>query len=272
MATEPILLKCLMREPPFRSLFWALFRLAPVSLRLKAEWSATQRPQYLVGLLEAADQAIRQGVPEIAAIEFGVASGRGLLILEKHAASVEQETGVRIRVFGFDTGQGHPELIGDHRDHPDRWRAGDYPMDEASLRLRLGDRTTLLIGNVSQTVPAFVSNKDNPPVGFAAFDMDLYSSTREALKLFADPKRRMLHRVPLYFDDIMSVETNAFAGERLAITEFNASSEAVKIDTWHGLERWRPFPEHIWLKQMFLAHDLEAISRYEPPSAPPKRL
>jgi hypothetical protein len=175
---------------------------------------------------------------------------------------------VHIEVFGFDTATGLPPPR-DYRDHPDVWSAGDYPMDEKPLRRRLKANTTLIIGDAAETVPGFTADASRPPLGFAAFDLDLYSSTREALRVLSSPERRILHRVFLYFDDIRRVENHSFAGERLAISEFNAENECVKIDPWHGLEAWHPFPDHFWLRQMFIAHDLEAISRYQPPERPP---
>jgi hypothetical protein len=67
-----------------------------------------------------------EGIRAIAAAEFAVTDGRGLVILQTEAEAVERETGVKIRVYGFDTGaRGLPELIGDHRDHPERWQAKD---------------------------------------------------------------------------------------------------------------------------------------------------
>jgi hypothetical protein len=59
-------------------------------------------------VLYAADQARREGHTVIAVIEFGVAEGRGLLALEAHAAAVERVTGIRIHVYGFDSGGGMP--------------------------------------------------------------------------------------------------------------------------------------------------------------------
>jgi hypothetical protein len=272
MPSASNLLSRLIREPPLRTFIWAYFRIAPVSVRLKAAWSSANRPQYLAGVLEAADQARRQGVSAISVIEFGVASGAGLLILEAHARAVERETGVEIAVFGFDTGHGLPAPIGDHRDHPDLWQPGDFPMDEASLRRRLGPRTTLVLGNVAETVPRFAADMEHPPVGFAAIDLDFYSSTRDALRLLSLPDRRMLNRVALYFDDVLGTGHHAFAGERLAIAEFNAANECVKIDRWYSLVRGNPFPEHFWLQQMYMAHDLEAISREKAASQLSKRI
>jgi hypothetical protein len=156
-----------------------------------------------------------------------VAGGNGLLALEEYAAMVEKETAVKIAVYGFDTGAGIPEMCGDYRDHPDQWRPMDYAMDEQSLRQRLSNRTTLLIGNVAQTVPEFVDNLQHSPVGFIAIDLDLYSSTRDALQIFLLPGKRMLRKVAMYFDDINFIFNHKFAGELLAIDEFNDNNNVV---------------------------------------------
>jgi hypothetical protein len=34
-----------------------------------------------------------------------------------------------------------------------------------------------------------------------------------------------------------------YAGERLAIHEFNEANESIKIDRWFGIDVWRPFME-----------------------------
>jgi hypothetical protein len=91
--------------------------------------------------------------------------------------------------------------------------------------------------------------------------VDLYSSTMSAMQLIATPDRRMLHRVPIYLDDVALMYNHRFAGELLAIEEFNAKNEGVKIDRWQGLANNRPFPESQWIQQMYVAHDLDAISR-----------
>jgi hypothetical protein len=174
----------LAQEPPFRLAMKQYLRVCSASIRTKAEWDAVDRPHYLTGILAAADQAFLEGIPEISVIEFGVGSGHGLLALEKYAVAVEQETSVRIAVYGFDTGKGLPKTYGEYRDHPDYWKGGDHPMDEQQLRQQLTSRTKLLIGDVADTVPQFVYAIQSSPIGFIAFDLDLYSSTREALKIF----------------------------------------------------------------------------------------
>jgi hypothetical protein len=247
-------------EPPFRVLVRFLMTPLKLSARTRALWEVSVRPAYLLGVLTAAYQARRQGVAEICAIEFGVAGGRGLLALQDEAEAVERETGVRVKVFGFDAGAGLPSFIGDYRDHPDLWKPGDYAMDEPLLRSKLKDRTTLIIGNVADTVPKFFADHQPPPIGFVSFDLDLYSSTRDALRILSHPDRKMLWHVPVYFDDIGFLANHKQAGELLAIDEFNQQHDHVLIDHWYGIKAGRPFPERPFLDKMRVAHDLHAIS------------
>jgi hypothetical protein len=247
-------------EPPFRLITKAVIKRLPVSVRTKARWDTCPRPQYLAGVLAAADEAKQEGVGEISVFEFGVAGGNGLLALGDVAAAVEAETGIRIAVYGFDTGSGLPELTGDYRDYPDHWQPGDYPMNEAALRSRLRSNTRLVIGNVRDTLPQIIPGI-HQPIGFVAVDVDIYSSTCDVLRIFSNRSRKMLRRVFMYCDDVDLMFTHRFAGELLAIEEFNQSDAGVKIDCWRGITKQRPFPEAAWLNRMYIAHDLEAISK-----------
>lgn len=222
---------------------------------------------YLIGVLRAADQALEEGVSKILAIEFGVAAGNGLLALQDIAEAVERETGVVIEVVGFDSGQGMPAVPFDYRDHTDWWIPQDYPMDVAGLRSRLLPRTRLILGPVAESVRHFLQENE-VLVGFVSFDLDYYSSTKDALPLLSGPRRRLLRRTPLYFDDIDFFFNNKFAGELLAIDEFNATNDDVRIDRWRGIRKQRPFPEAPWLDKMYVAHDIAAISRFRPERRP----
>ncbi len=247
-------------EPPVRLFSKALLTITSHDVERRARWDISQRPAYLLGVLTAAKQALKQNVPEISVLEFGVAGGSGLLALQDEARAVEDATGVRIRVYGFDMGDGLPPLIGDHRDHPDEWQEGDYPMDEQSLRRKLQPRTTLILGNVEDTARSFFADHRPPPIGFVSFDLDLYSSTRDALRVFTSADSQMLWHVPLYFDDIGYLYAHKFAGELLAIDEFNQQNEQVKIDRWHDVKARRPFPDEAYLDRMFVAHDLAVMA------------
>lgn len=134
-------------------------------------------------------------------------------------------------------------------------------MDEEALRARLSPRTTLIIGNVNETVAGFFDQFNPPPVGFVSFDVDLFSSTRDALQLFLRKEKRMLWHVPVYFDDIDFLFNHRFAGELLAIDEFNQQNDKVRIDKWYGVKMGRPFPERHFLEKMYVAHDCEAVGK-----------
>ena len=255
-------------EPPFRLAIQKILALLPVSVATIDRWELSPRPQYFAGVYAAALQAKRENATAMIAIELGVAGGRGLLALEWCAAKISASTGIRIQVVGFDTGVGLPQLCGDYRDHPDHWAPADYPMDEQALRKRLRPDTRLILGNVSETIPAFVEVQQ-VPVGFIAFDLDLYSSTKPALTILSSPHRRLLRRTFLYFDDVDFQCNHRFAGELLAIAEFNDDPAVeVRIDTWRGVGHGRPFHERPWLRKMWIAHDLRAISQVTQNRAP----
>ena len=249
-------------EPPFRILARAVLKHLPVSVKTRALWELSARPAYLLGVVTAVEQARQQNISEISVLEFGVAGGQGLLALEHEAEAVEKETGIKVKVYGFDMGsRGLPSFIGDHRDHPDAWCPGDYAMNEEALRARLTSRTTLIIGNVAETVESFFKNFEPPPIGFVSFDLDLFSSTRDALRVFLLQDKKMLWHVPLYFDDIDFLFNHRFAGELLAIDDFNQHNDNVRIDRWYGVKGGRPFQERPFLEKLYVAHDCEAIGK-----------
>ena len=249
----------IMEEPPFRLLSYFLLKRFAKSTATIDRWGTVDRPHYFAGVLAAAKQAMSEGVPEISVFEFGVAGGNGLVALQECAETIEGETGVKIRVYGFDTGEGLPELSGDFRDHPDHWLPGDYRMDVPKLQRRLKPRTSLVLGRIAATLPEFIDSSP-PPTGFIACDVDLYSSTKDVLQLLSLPGRRMLRRVPMYFDDVDFIFNHRFAGELLAIEEFNRENPLIKIDRWRGVRKDRVFVTQSWLDRMYVAHDLGAIN------------
>jgi hypothetical protein len=134
-------------------------------------------------------------------------------------------------------------------------------MDEERLRPLLSPRTRLILGDVRDTVPSFYHDPGVSPIGFIAVDLDLYSSTTHALRILSTPKRRILHHVPVYLDDIDDFRGHRFSGELLAVDEFNDANQHIKIDIWRGIRESRPFAEAPYLGRMFMAHDLESISK-----------
>jgi hypothetical protein len=251
-------LSAFLREPPIRRIAKLVVRALPFPPRTKSLWDAVERPSYLIGVLGAVYQAKHEGHKAVSVIEFGVAQGRGLLALQDYAAAVERQEGIRVHVYGFDSGRGLATMTGDYRDHPDYWRQGDFVMSEVELRRQLAPRTKLVLGDVATTA---MTAAFDAPIGFAALDLDLYSSTASALRVLGRSDVERLRRVALYFDDTREFMNHRFAGELLAIDEFNRDSKAVKIDRWRGIASGRPFPEAPWLQGMYLAHDLAAISQ-----------
>jgi hypothetical protein len=211
------------------------------------------RPQYAWGALQAAALARVLGVPRISLLEFGVAGGYGLLALECAAMAAQRMTGVGIDVVGFDSGAGLPPPQ-DYRDQPNMWFEGQLPMERAKLEGALSV-ASLRVGPVAQTLPAFLA-AGPAPVAFAAFDLDLYSSTRDALEVFAADLGLLMPRVLAYFDDIFGYTYNEFCGERLAIREFNRRGPHRKVCPVHGLRYFLPRStfHDLWPDGMHWAH------------------
>ena len=204
-------------------------------------------------MLQAANAARILGLDRISAIEFGVAGGNGLLDLEAAAAVGTRFHGVAIDVYGFDSGVGLPPPA-DLRDAPWAAQPGWFAMDEAKLRARL-TKAELVLGPVAETVPNFLA-EGHAPVGFAAFDLDFYSSTADALRLLRAGHDRVLPRVVCYFDDIFGFGWSEFTGELAAIEEFNGASADRKLGAVKGL-RWSLPPSQFtaeWPEKIYVAH------------------
>ncbi len=212
-----------------------------------------KKPPYVWGVAQGAALAKVLRILEISVIEFGVAGGAGLLSLEYTAAAVEARTGVKINVYGFDTGTGLPKPT-DHRDQPNMWFEGQLPMNKDVLNAQLR-RASLRLGLVRDTATMFVA-EDIAPIAFISFDLDLYSSTRDAFTVLDSSCEKLLPRVITYFDDILGHTYNDFAGERLSISEFNRDHEHRKLSPIYGLRNFVPkeyFFSAFW-DSMYFAH------------------
>lgn len=251
-------LRAALREPiPFRFLIlrWLDRRFGLFAYLTRLELGSVDYAWYGYPLLHAAWLAKKLGHSEIAAIEFGVAGGNGLVALERHAEWVRKETGVQVKVYGFDTGTGMPQPQ-DARDMPYLWQAGYFAMDEQKLRARL-THARLQLGEVKDTVGNFFARENPPPIGFISFDLDYYSSTVAALKILDGDAKYYLPRVACYFDDLAGGMMDAyseFSGELLAIREFNDSHPDVKISTVPGLRLHGFNLPAQWQEKMYIAH------------------
>jgi hypothetical protein len=224
--------------------------------RIMARAGSSLRANYLYGVLHAARLANVLGMPAISVIEFGVAGGRGLLALEQASRHAGDAFGVGIDVYGFDSGRGLPKPA-DFRDCPNLFLEGQFPLEESRLLPSL-ERAKLILGLVDETVPEFVAGRP-APLGFVSFDLDLYSSTVYALRVLEADTELVLPRILCYFDDITGFTYADHNGERLAISEFNATHELRKLSPIYAAEFYVPERESraLWARKLYMAHILD---------------
>jgi hypothetical protein len=129
-------------------------------------------------------------------------------------------------------------------------------MDETKLRQRI-KRAQLVIGNIEETLPILLSKLD-APIGFCSLDVDYYSSTISALRIFAGPTKNWLPRTLIYADDIFGFDDmnimGECVGEEAAFAEFNERAVHMQICPIRGLRHKRPRPA-MWNEKMYALHD-----------------
>jgi hypothetical protein len=178
-------------------------------------------------------------------VELGVCGGGGLFSFAQCTFSYEPAYDHR-RVIGFDTFEGFPgTAIGDedapgiasHLKREGAFSPGDDTEGELRrladvhedfrLLRRAGHRQIELVrGDVSETIPEYLSKNPGWIIALLYLDMDLYSPTASALKLLWD-------RVPkggvVVFDEAI---TREWGGEALAMHEIlgTGSLRLRKID------------------------------------------
>jgi hypothetical protein len=237
-----------------RSAFKGVVRRTGIgSYEFRYKIGAVDRPNYAYLIYQAAQLAHRLGNKRVSVLEFGVAGGNGLLAMEHHAVEIEKIFPVGIDIYGFDTGAGLPPPI-DYRDLPYHWKPGFFRMDPDALRKRL-KRATLVLGDVRDTVPSFAEKYKPAPIGATSQDLDFYSSTMDAFKLFDGPSSLFLPRLVNYFDDVIGGDTefyNDYIGERAAIHDFNASHKNAKFSPIYYLTAMPNAPQ--WHHQMWSLH------------------
>lgn len=231
------------------------------SYRARVAFDLVVRPQHAFGILRAADEARRLGISTVTLVEFGVASGAGLMNMAYIASRVARETGIAFKLFGFDTGTGMPAPQ-DYRDHPEYYQAGDFQMDERRLRAALPPSATLILGDLRDTVPQFLASvRPDAPIGFVTVDVDYYWSTREALRLFCGDAQGYLPLTAVYCDDVFLDNHNSWAGELLAIREFNDECAMRKLEHHRFLADQRVLRNARWLRQMYFLHVMDHPAR-----------
>ena len=225
-------------------------KIGSFSFRLKA--NILERMHYAYICYNAASLAQKLNLKKISIIEYGVASGRGLLILEEYAYEIEKIFGVQIDIFGFDLGSGLPKPK-DYRDLPYHWKEGFFSMNENKLKQKL-KKAKLIIGDIQSTSKDFFLKNNPAPIGAMIHDFDFYSSTKIALSMLKEDPKFFLPRIYCYFDDIVGSETelyNDYTGERLAINEFNSENEHLKLSpAYHLLAN----SNEVWHHQIRICH------------------
>ena len=216
--------------------------------KLKNRLRGFTREQYYIAIRRAAVESAQLGCDRVTIVEFGVASGTGLLEIEAICSYLEKRFPVTFDIVGFDTGRGLPPPQ-DWRDRPWKWSEGWYDMDIDGLKRRLR-RAQLVIGDVAATVRDFLTDGPRSPLGAVVFDLDYYSSTKAALALLEHPDNtKTLPRVLCYFDDVGDIED---VGPMRAISEFNSENDMRRIKPYLSRPtltldydvRWKLFEFH----------------------------
>lgn len=222
------------------------------SFEFRYNIGALGRMPYAHICFNAAKLGKQLGYDKISVIEFGVAQGAGLISLEYYSEEIEKITGVKIDVYGFDTGEGLPEPK-DYRDLPYHWQKGFFSMNKDQLSKKL-KKAKLVIGDIEETSKTFFSDYKPSPVGAVIHDFDFYTPTKIALSMMQNNPDFFLPRVFSYFDDTIGSELELFSdytGERLAINEFNSINNDIKISKpYYFLSQNR----EVWHNQIWIIH------------------
>lgn len=231
------------------------------SLPRKIDYDLVIRQPYAFGMQQAFELAAAEkgklGIKRLVFIEFGVASGAGVMNMCRVGGRLADHYGIPCRVIGFDTGAGMPPPV-DYRDHPEKYLDGDFaPHDTAALQRSLPDNAEVIYGPIAETVSQLETRlEDGDVVAFLSIDVDYWSSTVDCMQIFDNDRLRFLPRTPLYLDDVNNIDHHEYAGELLAVAEFNAAHPSAKIVPMRQLRNWRYFKNALWLDQMYWYLDL----------------
>jgi hypothetical protein len=224
------------------SIFVALFG----SYKAKIAFDLVVRQQYAFSLLKTAELARAQGLKS------------GLMNICNISRKITKITGIEFQIFGFDSGCGMPPPR-DHRDHPEVFSEGSFPLiDRTALVRALPHNARLILGDIQKTLPHFMAGLTaSSPLGFVVIDVDYYSSAKDCLNIFLGEADNYLPCTLVYLDDIGFESANPWTGELLAIREFNEENEMRKIHLFAGLRHKRLFKHTSWFDQVYLLHVLD---------------
>jgi hypothetical protein len=170
------------------------------------------------------DQLYRQllGVPGVI-LEFGVQWGATLALLS-NLRGIHEPYNFTRKLIGFDTFSGFPSI--DQRDgsvpHPGDYSVPDghinlleeiLELHEAASPVSHITKSELVVGDVCETVPRWVSENPHAIVSMAIFDLDIYAPTKTALQAILP---RLTRGSILVFDEL---NTSEFPGETEALAE-----------------------------------------------------
>lgn len=221
-------------------------------LRNLYQYGALVRPQYYLGVRRAFQHAKRLNLNAFSVVEFGVAEGNGMLLLQNILMGLQKAPGYgvgRVKLIGYDTFEGLPE-IGSYRDGMSTWKTGDYPADLEKLRALMDPELVHLeAGLFSDAVPRTRALLESYPPLFIVVDCDLYQSTKSIFEsLFPDLVPALSY---WYFDDTNLNSYSSRVGERLAIHEFNKEpgNEFEFVPDYQALDE--PLPGRFALQHLY---------------------
>jgi hypothetical protein len=157
-------------------------------------------------------------------IECGVYKGFGLMAWAKLSAMLEPENLTR-RIYGFDTFEGFPSLQDQDVSPATTAKPGDLKADSYAELLELVaeydrdrflghiQKVELIKGDISKTIPSFLTSHPHLIVSLLFVDCDLYEPTKAALGSFVP---RMPRGAIVAFDEL---DNPIWPGETLAAME-----------------------------------------------------
>ena len=202
-----------------------IFQQCPDSIQIKLEnFPKYVRRQHLKRFL-ALYEIFKLVLPiKGSVIECGVFKGFGLMSWAKLSAMLEPENLTR-RIYGFDTFEGFPSVSDKDNNAIAQPKTGAlYASSYEELELLIQeydrdrflghiDKVHLIKGDVTKTIPKFVSDHPHILISLLFMDFDLYEPTKIALEYFLP---RMPKGSVLAFDEL---DNPMWPGETLAMLE-----------------------------------------------------